>query len=154
MNIFVLDKDPVKAAEMQCDKHVVKMVLETAQLLCSAFDKAPYKKTHYNHPCSVWVRESPANYKWLIQHGLALADEFELRFKKPHASRKVIEWCAEQFNTNPPVFKTNNGLTPFAQAMPENLRTQNAVVAYRTYYKTAKSEIAKWTHGRQQPNWW
>ena len=65
MNIFVLDNDPFKAAEYQCDKHVVKMVLETAQLLCSAHETAPYKRTHYNHPCAIWTRSSLSNYMWL-----------------------------------------------------------------------------------------
>lgn len=155
MNIFVLDEDPVKSAQMQCDKHVVKMVLETAQLLCSVYDKAPYRRTHYNHPCAIWTRTSLANYKWLIEHGRALAEEYKLRYGKEHASKIVIEWCAVELRDNPPTFIQNsNVLTNFAQAMPENLRHKNAVVAYRTYYKKAKSEIAKWSHVRQQPNWW
>ena len=84
MNIFVLDYNPKRAAQMQCDKHVVKMPLETAQILCSAFEPgtAPYKRTHYNHPCSVWGRESKVNYKWLIEHGLALSDEYTYRYGK------------------------------------------------------------------------
>ena len=92
MNIFVLDYDPVKAALFQCDKHIVKMPLETAQLLCSAFKdvSTPYKKTHLNHPCAKWARKSKHNYEWLILHGLALCDEYQYRYKKTHQSKKVI----------------------------------------------------------------
>lgn len=60
MNIFYLDKDPKLCAQYHCDKHVVKMILESAQLLCTAVNEAagkevaPYKSTHVNHPCSIW----------------------------------------------------------------------------------------------------
>ena len=75
--IFILDKDPINVAKIQCDKHVIKMCLETAQMLCSIFEPgiAPYKRTHYNHPCSKWIRESKDNYKWLIKHDKALCRE-------------------------------------------------------------------------------
>ena len=86
MNIFVLDLDPVKAARYQCNKHVVKMVLETAQLLCAPFEPgvAPYKRSHFNHPSSIWTRSSLSNYHWLIVHGMALCDEYEYRYSKIH----------------------------------------------------------------------
>ena len=78
VNIFVLDEDPIQAAFQQCNKHVVKMVTETAQLLCSVYPKgvAPYKRTHYNHPCAVWARTSLENYLWLLEHGEALGLEY------------------------------------------------------------------------------
>ncbi len=90
MNIFVLDVDPVAAATMLCDQHVVKMTLETAQLLCSAHNKAPYKRTHYNHPCAVWTRASAANYMWLCSYGITLAKEYTHRFGRCHACEVVI----------------------------------------------------------------
>ena len=95
MNIFVLDYNPTRAAKMQCDKHVVKMALETAQLLCTAFPggTAPYKLTHFNHPCAIWCRESLKNYNWLIDHGIALCDEYQHRYGKTHKSKEVILWC-------------------------------------------------------------
>ena len=83
MNIFVLDTDPIKAAQYHADKHVVKMITETAQLLNSTYyftnekDKASYKLTHKNHPCSIWARESLDNWVWLKQLGLALYDEYK-----------------------------------------------------------------------------
>ena len=65
MNIFMLHQEPQIAAQYHCDKHVVKMILESAQLLCTALNEAgvpmPYRVTHKNHPCSIWVRESRAN---------------------------------------------------------------------------------------------
>ena len=74
MNIFILDLDPQSCAEAHCDKHVVKMILETAQLLSSALwitgVEAPYRLTHKNHPCAIWTRESLDNYMWLCQLGL------------------------------------------------------------------------------------
>ena len=93
MNIFVLSENPIKAARLQHDKHILKMVLETAQMLCSAFENAPYKKTYINHPCTVWARTSRNNFDWLVLHGLALATEYTYRYNKTHASEKVISWC-------------------------------------------------------------
>lgn len=101
MNIFVLDEDPVAAARMLCDQHVVKMTLETAQLLCSAHANgaAPYRRTHYDHPCAVWTRASTANYLWLCCHGQALADEYTYRFDREHASERVVRWALEHMAT-------------------------------------------------------
>jgi len=137
MNIFILDGDPVKAAAMLCDKHVVKMTLETAQMLCSAFPKgeAPYKRAHYNHPCTIWTRTSQQNYKWLIKHGLAIADEYTARYNKTHKSAAVIKWCDEHKQT---LGLAENGLTPFAIAMNEDIygqvKDKNPIVAYQNYY--------------------
>ena len=74
MNIFILSGDPTEAAVAQINKHCVKMPLETAQMLCAAYpdDVAPYKKTHYNHPCTVWARTCIENFNWLVEHGIAL----------------------------------------------------------------------------------
>jgi hypothetical protein len=141
MNIFVLDNDPFKAAEYQCDKHVVKMVLETAQLLCSAHETAPYKRTHYKHPCAIWTRSSLSNYMWLCEHGLGLAREYTFRYNKVHKSTEVIEWA----RLNMPNI-LNLGLLPFAQAMPDKYKHEDAVVAYRNYYIHEKARLATWKH--------
>lgn len=95
MNIFVLDRDPVIAARMQCDKHVVKMVLESTQMLCTAYDDAPYKHTHKNHPCSVWSRDNLFNHMWLLVHAYALADEYSRRYNKTHKCEEVLDWVEE-----------------------------------------------------------
>lgn len=151
MNIFLLDKDPEIAAQMQCDKHVVKMVLESAQLLCSPFNQgdAPYRRTHYNHPCSKWCRESSENYKWLLKHANGLASEYTHRYGKVHKSQAVIEWCNENYRfVNLPEIS----MTPFALAMPTQYKCIDPVRAYRNYYSGEKSGFAKWTK-REIPNW-
>ena len=153
MNIFVLDRDPVLAAQMQCDKHVVKMVLETAQLLCSAFPDgaAPYKRTHYNHPCGVWTRASRANFMWLVNHGYGLAVEYCDRYGKEHKSLDVIRWChANMMLADLP----DVPFQPFALAMPDQYKCADPVEAYRAYYRGAKAEIATWKPIRGQPAWW
>lgn len=153
MNIFVLDRNPVLAAQQQCNKHVVKMVLESAQMLCLAFPKGttPYKNTnHFNHPCSIWVRKSRANFNWLIEHGLALCKEYESRYGKIHKSQAVIEWCKENSHT---LSFPSEGLTEFAQAMPDECRRTDPVEAYRTYYIMHKRNFAKWPDNKK-PAWY
>lgn len=155
MNIFVLDRDPTAAAQMQADKHVTKMVLETAQLLCSAFPAgaAPYKRTHYTHPCGVWTRASWHNFAWLLCHGFALADEYTHRYGKVHKSREVIQWCADNV-VSADIPMPSAGLTPFAQAMPDEYKRADAVEAYRAYYRGGKATIAYWRKNRPAPEWW
>jgi hypothetical protein len=149
MNIFVLDSDPVKAAEYQCDKHVVKMILETAQMLCTAIHEtggnAHYKSTHRNHPCTIWARKSKGNFAWLKTHGLALCKEYNKRYGKVHKSQAVIEECLDL--TIPDGCKTN-----FALAMPDYCKVDNVVDSYRNYYLKEKSNIAKWKLGNK-PDW-
>ena len=152
MNIFVLDKDPKKAATMSCDKHVVKMVLETAQVLCSALDRhgvddTLYRPTHKKHPCTLWAGDSRANFMWLVEHGLALSEEYTVRYGKTHKSQSVIEWCAKFADSIP-----RGELTAFAQAMPPQYRHPDVVKAYRSYYQGEKSAIATWK--TKQPSWW
>ena len=99
MNIFYLDRDPQIAAQMMCDKHVVKMILESAQMLSTAHrvldgdeyaDKnGLYKKAHVNHPSSEWVRCSYQQYKWLYDHMVALMEEYTYRYGKHHATERL-----------------------------------------------------------------
>jgi hypothetical protein len=150
MNIFAVHQDPVVAAQSLCDKHVVKMVLETAQLLCAHYPQghAPYKRTHYNHPCARWARESKSNYEWLIQHGLALGTEYSHRYGKEHKSVLVISWCQRQ---DWQLDATQ--ATPFVQAMPIEYQVPgDSVSAYRNYYKEGKKHLLKYTK-RQPPEW-
>ena len=92
MNIFYLDKCPDKAARLQYNKHVVKMILESAQMLCTAHhhygngDNVPYKKAHYNHPSTIWVRQNSIHYDWLYDHMMALGNEYTKRYNKIHLS--------------------------------------------------------------------
>jgi len=151
MNIFILDKDIQKSAEYLVDRHVVKMVLEHCQVLCSAFPKgtAPYRQTHYNHPCNRWSRESRQNYVWLLEYTRVMFNEYTRRYGKRHKSEDVYLWCSENYHQlNLP----SKGLTPFAQAMPEQYRNEDPVKAYRDYYMGEKRHIAQWK--TQAPKWW
>lgn len=145
MNIFALDENPGIAARLHFDKHVVKMILETAQLLCTAhhlIDPGPqhsnlYKKTHVNHPCSVWVRESSANYDWAYQLFVCLCTEYSLRYGKVHAS--MIRLGAE-LKSRPVGIPGADLRSEFAQAMPQDIKDLglDSVSAYRMYYKRDK----------------
>ena len=152
MNIFVVDTDPEVAACQLCDKHVVKMVLETAQMLCTVahqngFDKAPYKVAHPKHPCTLWAGKSAANWQWLIDHGLAMSEEYTRRYGRVHKSQAVIEWCARL-----PIKFSDKEQTPFAQAMPQQYKNPCAVTAYRAYYHGEKAAFATWKS--DTPPWW
>ena len=152
MNIFILSLDPREAAINQCDQHVVKMTLESAQQLCSAFQSgdAPYKRTHWNHPCSVWTRQSYANFDWHIAHALELAGEYTRRYGKTHKSYEVIQWCQRNKTIlNLPQI----GLTPFALAMPAQYRGACPVESYREFY-IGEKRFARWRHTRKPPAWW
>ena len=152
MNIFVLSTDPEEAARMQCDKHVVKMILESGQMLCAAHEpnEAPWKRTHYNHPCTVWARAATENYKWLAVHGLTLADEYTKRYGKVHAAEEVLVWCAENIPANVPV----GNLTPFAIAIKDSkYHLGDPVSSYRAYYKGEKIRFAAWRYC-DPPSWW
>jgi len=162
VNVFVLDADPVRAAEMHCDKHVIKMVLETAQMLCTALTvrqaergliaDQPYAPTHRSHPCTIWAGETRANFLWLCDLGEALAFEHLERYrpKAEHASLRVIEGCRDHAHRVPA-----GPLTPHAQAMPDCYRVPgDAVVAYRAYYRGEKASIATWRPPRRAPAWW
>lgn len=153
MQIFVLDKDPKKAARMLCDKHIVKMIVESAQILStthhltnSKYKDFLYKKTHEKHPCVLWVNESKENYIWLLKHLDELLTEYTYRYGKTHKTadiKKILE--------NIPNLQ-NIGQTNFTQAIPEIYKEKNAIKAYRNYYKKEKNNFAKWTK-RKKPNW-
>ena len=151
MNIFVLDEDPHVAASMACDKHVVKMILETAQMLCAAAIakgyEMPYGATHKHHPCTLWAGLSRGNWDWLVEHGIALCAEYTLRYGKVHKSQQIIEHARDM-----KISFCNQQLTPFAQAMPPQYKNECAVTAYRAYYMGEKARFATWK--TQTPDWW
>lgn len=155
MNIFILDEDPIQAARDQCNKHVVKMIVESAQLLTTAWppDVTPYRRTHVNHPCGKWVRHSLTNYKWLVVHAVELCEEYTRRYGKTHKTEAVIKWFL--FHT-PHI--PEHGLTPYARAIKEPWKTQSAnmsvVDAYRHYYVGDKARFAKWAPRATAPKWW
>ena len=146
MNIFILDNDPEQAAIYLMDKHVVKMALETAQML-STINGGPYKVTHEHHPCVLWAKSTLGNYKWVVKHGLAICKEYTYRFNKTHKCEEVI-WLLE----DPYGIALPPGSTPHVQCMPEMFKNEDVVTAYRDYYAT-KAGFAKWTK-REEPAWW
>ena len=158
MNVFMLDKDPQLAAQYHCDKHVVKMILESAQILCTVINEAsgeqvtPYKSTHKNHPCTLWAGKSLANALWLYELTEYLNEEYKYRFNhdKSHKSfamlkdidmRQYIYDCLEDLP-----------LTEPAQAMPDYLKSDDVVFSYRLYYQLEKEHLLKYTR-RERPEW-
>lgn len=176
MNIFVLSTIPHKAAIALVDKHVVKMILEYVQLLCTAFklvvpDKhigniETYKSTHVNHPCSVWVREKKVNFVWLSLLAIALCKEYTHRYGKIHKSEAYIRPMLNKIMElkDELKFEKENTITPitdFPLAMPENIRgcvnrgnPITAVYKYRLYYvEKLKKEWAKYGKNRKMPKY-
>ena len=160
MNIFWLDKNPLLAAHYHNDKHVVKMILELAQLLSTAkhelglsnADKC-YKSTHVNHPCAVWVRESFQNYLDTLKLFIELCVEYSVRYDRQHNTFKErFKWFLlsdEDIEKFP-----SKDSTPKPQCMPDDCKDDDDVVqAYRNYYIKHKQHLATWKHG-EIPDWY
>ena len=144
MNIFYLDKCPNKAAKVQYNKHVVKMILESAQMLCAAHhvlgnpDDVPYKLAHKNHPSTIWVRENSLHYDWLYEHFVALSREYNKRYGKTHMS---YDKCYVPCMSHP----ENIPHEPFEQppqCMPDEYKDKCSVQAYWNYYIGEKHIVA------------
>ena len=178
MNIFILNEDPVRSALDQCDKHIVKMPLESAQMLSTAhrildgtetkrpsksgktmvkywtldsqFENIIYAVAHRGHPCTVWTMETKANYTWHYEHFVALSEEYKYRYNREHLSFTKLK----DILRNPPKNIPDGGLTPFPQAMPDDAKDSDPIKAYRNYYGMYKKELAVWNNGRPAPNWW
>lgn len=139
-------------AKYHNDKHVVKMIVETAQLLCTSHwvtnGKAPYKPCHINHPCSKWVREDLYNYEWLTSLGMNLCWEYQKRYGKTHKSYEIIWWCYK----NPPNIPRRFFTQP-PQAMPSQYKVVgDSVSAYRKYYIGEKISFSTWKNN-ETPDW-
>lgn len=160
MNLFILDSDAEKAARQYTDRHCVKMPLEISQQLCSVYwnqnIEAPYRKTHSNHPCSIFARTSCLNFEWVVRHGKVLCDEYTARYNRRHASQDVIEWCDK--NSHNLIFDKFEQ-TDFAIAIAPEMKCRqikgfdgfDAVTKYRLYYKIDKAHLHQWK--RNKPNW-
>jgi hypothetical protein len=153
VNLFVLDRDPAIAARWQCDRHVVKMTLESAQILCSAAHlnghEAPYRPTHLEHPCVLWTAATRGNWRWVVAHGLALAAEYERRYGRTHKSLAVLQW-AQASGAGP----RHGRRQRFAIATPEEYRSADPVASYRAYYLGEKAGFATWRAPACPPPWW
>ncbi len=179
MNIFVLDQDPVRAAQLQCDKHVVKMVTESAQMLSTVHrvcdgkiekrlskanrklnywqlddsrERLLYKAVHVNHPCTLWTKETDSNYIWHYQHFIALCKEYTYRYEKVHACEKLLSEALKQLPRNIP----KGNMTNFRLAMkasPECMFPDDPVKSYKLFYKTKEERfVMKWSK-RNVPEW-
>ena len=136
MNIFFLSIDTTDCVKQYSDQHVVKMLLETAQLLCTVHrvlntgnEDVPYKATHMNHPCSVWARDTLGNYLWLVELGKSLAWEYKHRFNRSHKSAEVIRWC----ELNTPESLSGAFYDP-PQVMAPELQKKFATEGYKALY--------------------
>jgi hypothetical protein len=157
MNIFFLDWDPELCAQYHLDKHVVKMILESCQLLytchwtttttppeylASTPNGTGYKPTHPKHPCSIWLRESLDNYLWLVRLARALVDEYKFRYgeEKTHKCEDHLDWLSMVY----PAGLESHGLTPPRLAMPDEFKRADPVEAYRAYYRGAKQKLMQY----------
>ena len=169
MNIFYLDKDPKTCAEQHLDKHMVKMLIEYAQLMSTAHrvldgvkyigksktgrkvtryllenkneEATVYKACHIHHPSAVWVRKSAYNYYWLYQMWFYLHEEFKLRYGKEHGSYTLLHELLRNPPKNAPL---NIPFTQPTQAMPDDVKNEDSITAYRDYYIKYKKDFATW----------
>ncbi len=155
MNLFILDENPMVSAQYHVDRHVVKMPTETAQMVSFIYhdpefwdaEIPPYmmgfSKTHYKHPCSIWMRESLENFMYASQLGMELYKEYQYRYNQPEKhqrAREIFEFCLK----NPPKLP-KIGLTPFAQAMDEQfIRFSCPIQNYQEYYREGKKHLHSW----------
>lgn len=177
MNVFYLSEDPVKSAQYHNDSHVLKMILEYAQLLSTAHrvhdgeeyydigkrgqkikrwrllderENVLYKATHYNHPSAKWVRETVLHYDYVYTMFVALCDEFEYRWGKKHATGIKLRKALREHPRRIPLHAPTKQAP---QAMDEAYLSEDSVKAYRQYYICGKSHLAKWTK-REVPYWY
>jgi hypothetical protein len=175
MNIFYLDNNVKTCAEYHNDKHVVKMILEYAQLLSTAhrmldgdeyvdassgrrikrwrlenesMENILYKASHINHPSAVWVRQSNNNYNWLMCLFQDLLQEYTHRYGKIHATDRLVYWLRQ-----PPANIPVGYFTQPTPAMPDEYKVPDSIQSYRNYYIGAKKTMAKWKN-RPIPEWW
>ena len=165
MNIFVTDPDPVKSAQSLPDKHIVKMPLESCQMLAIVaskkwghgfgelpkIDGTSYKTekgAFRGHPCTIWAQE---NYRWLIEHGLALCAEYTHRYGKVHSCQHTLEHAKMIF---PP---SNGEVTPFARAMPDEFKYDTSIdtiTAYKNYIGSKPWVASNYLRDpSRKPNW-
>lgn len=159
MNIFFLSLDPKNCALYHLDVHVVKMILETVQLLFSAHHLSKsdlttcpevYKLTHQNHPCAIWTRENVNNYIWLCKLGIELCHEYTYRYNKIHKCQNIMIWLKD----NLPSLPNEEFKTP-PQCMPDEYKHEDTIIAYRQYYVNAKGNLQRVSYKKRDfPYWW
>ena len=164
MNIFVTDPDPVISAQTLCDKHVVKMILESAQMLSTAWreyslayadEHELYQAAYINHPCTIWTQSARENYRWLYKHFIALCEEYTHRYGKSHASARLkgpLMWAPFKPRS---VLATIEQPYGFVLAMPDEYKSDDVFDSYRNYLINEKQHFAKWEKDpSRKPTWW
>jgi len=161
MNLFILDWMPTTAAIYNCDRHVVKIILEAVEMMAYAYSPGKfilpgYKRSnrHFNHPMSQWVRMSRQNFDWTYQHAIALCQEYTFRYEKVHSYEKHIHWIGR----NMPIDNLSNlGQTDWPRCFGPWRDTvgvsNNAIQDYRRYYMVAKRRFLTWKK-RPIPDWY
>ena len=177
MNIFYVNSDPEVAARNMVDRHVVKMILETAQLLSTAHrvidgeeyvgqsqsgrkakrwrlsgnvDAIMYAATHINHPSAVWVRENSANYNWLYDHLLALGSEYTHRYGRTHLT---IDKLKDILKDSPENIPQSSVMTKMPSCMDKQyIVSVDPITNYRNYYNYGKTDLLRWSN-RPPPQW-
>jgi hypothetical protein len=167
MNLFILSLIQREIAQYMMDKHVSKILLEAVQMLCSAkrvldpddtkVNDRIYKLAHKNHPVTIWCRKSRANYIWTLDLIEELHNEWRFRYGHPATKMHKSYLTAMVLRENIPdedKFEMR-GLTPFALAMPDEYKSDDAVASYRRYYMSEeKRRIASWNKRREKPEWY
>jgi len=151
MNIFVVDNNPDIAARQLCDQHVVKMPIENCQMLAAVFenDFCGHPKSVFKHPCTLWLKKSKNNVRWLLCHHETMLKEYTRRYHKVHKydqQDSVYHFTVLNEKSNLP----DTPQTPFANATP--YKDMNTIHAYRHFYRMDKSKFARWKY-TEMPSW-
>ena len=167
MNLFILSLIQKEIAMFMMDKHVSKILLEAVQMLCSAkrildaedeeTNAKLYKLAHKNHPVTIWCRTSKENFIWTLDLVEALHEEWKFRYGHPDTKKHKSYLMAEYLREHIPKDEkfAESGLTPFALAMPDKYKSDDAVLSYRNYYMSEeKQKIASWNKKRERPEWY
>ena len=163
MNIFHLDHDPALSAQYHCDKHISKMLIETAQMLCTTartlynIDHSDfYRSTHRAHPMTLWVGAHSSNFRYTMEIGRQIALEYTYRYKKIHKTQRIIDLLFAMMDDKiiPDAPFDKDSITIPPQCMPEIYFDKDHVVAYRKYYLGDKQRFAQWNKDRPAPDWW
>ena len=146
MNIFATSPCPIFCAQYLDDKRVVKMTLETAQMLSTAITErggeGPYRRAYWNHPCTKWVRETRCNYDWTLRHFQALCDEYKKRYGRTHACASHLVTFADGADLMP-----DGWITSFADC---SLQDSGDSV----YERYRKCLAEKWRNDKRKPTWY
>lgn len=159
MQIFILDENIDKNVQYYADKHVVKILTECCQILCTVYrqntkDNIPefiYKPTHKNHPCTLWTGKCRENWIYTLNLTQSLYNEYQYRYNKPDKHSKALKIINYLRKCNIDLTELKN-MTEFALAIPDKYKNTSAINAYRQYYINEKQHLFKWTK-RNKPFW-